>query len=57
MCKLVHGKTNHITKAEFYEFRNLGVSKYIILTKRCFKFINCITLDQYFFILIKENNF
>jgi len=29
MRKLVHGKESHITKAEFYDFRNLGVLKYI----------------------------
>jgi len=27
MCKHVHGKKNHTTKAEFYDFRNLTVLK------------------------------
>ena len=44
MRKLVHGKENHIPKAEFYDFRNLGVLKYIFfLRKMCFKLINWIT--------------
>jgi len=35
MCKLAHGKKNHITKAEFYDFRNLCVLKYIFFWQKC----------------------
>jgi len=34
--KLVYGKKMHKTKVKFYDFRNLGVLKYILFDKNVF---------------------